>query len=189
MSYTSISKTMSYILRHGANKLGLQMDDAGWIKLDDLIQCKEMSGVSESVIQHIVDTNDKKRFSICEMDGIKYIRANQGHSATYSEIIDETKLLTLIEEPVRCLHGTDIDSWEKIKDSGLKPMGRTHIHMAKDFPNGKVISGARKSAKVFIEIDMEMAMLDGIKFYLSTNEVILCSEVILPKYFKEVHFL
>ena len=184
----SVSKTMSYILRHGAIKEGIKMDESGWVLFSELRKCKGMRGVPESVIYEVVRTNEKKRFALCERDGVKYIRANQGHSASFAEVIDETKLLTLIKEPIRCLHGTDPDSWEKIKLSGLKPMGRTHIHMAKDF-YGKVISGARKSASVFIEIDMELAMKDGIEFFMSSNEVILCSQDIIPKYFKEVHYL
>jgi 2'-phosphotransferase len=69
-------------------------------------------------------------------------------------------------------------------------MARTHIHMATGYPDdSSVISGARSSADVFIIIDMEKALSDGIEFYRSTNGVILSSGidgVLEPKYFKDI---
>jgi 2'-phosphotransferase len=50
-------------------------------------------------------------------------------------------------------------------------------------------SGARSNTNVFIEIDMGLAMTDGIVFYLSSNGVILSdgvNGVIEPKYFKNI---
>jgi 2'-phosphotransferase len=36
-----------------------------------------------------------------------------------------------------------------------------------------VVSGMRASCDIIIQIDMALAMEDGIKFYISTNNVIL----------------
>jgi len=49
-------------------------------------------------------------------------------------------------------------------------MNRTHIHIA---TSKDAMSGHRKSCNVFIYIDIKKAMNDGIKFYLSSNGVIL----------------
>lgn len=69
-------------------------------------------------------------------------------------------------------------------------MQRNHIHFAPAIPGeGEVISGARASCDVFIEIDMPKAMQDGIKFYVSENNVILTSGlhgILAPKYFKKI---
>ena len=49
--------------------------------------------------------------------------------------------------------------------------------------------GARSSANVFIVVDMEKAMRDGIEFYNSSNGVILTEGldgVLDPKYFKDI---
>lgn len=69
-------------------------------------------------------------------------------------------------------------------------MSRNHIHFAPGLPkeNG-VISGMRGSCDIYIEIDMFAAIKDGIKFYISSNGVILTEGVdgvLLPKYFKSV---
>ena len=69
-------------------------------------------------------------------------------------------------------------------------MARTHIHFATGYPDDStVISGARNSANVFIIIDMEKALFDGIEFYRSANRVILTSVmngILKPKYFKDI---
>ena len=55
--------------------------------------------------------------------------------------------------------------------------------------DSQVISGARGTSEVFIVIDMEKALADGIEFYRSANGVILTSGVdgiLEPKYFKDI---
>lgn len=182
-----ISKTMSCILRHRAIDMNLNMDSSGRILLKDLLNTREMKklNVTESIIKHIVDTNDKKRFSLEIIDGNLYIKANQGHSERFSNIIEDEKLLTKITIPCKAVHGTNRESYQKIKISGLKPMGRMHVHFASE--NG--VSGIRKYSNVLIEIDMKKAMEDGIDFFRSDNGVILTKTTILPKYFKNINFV
>src|SRR5690348_7073910 len=73
-----ISKFLSLILRHEPEKVGITLDEAGWVPVDELLDAVNAHGkrLSLEELQEVVDTNDKKRFTI--QDG--YIRANQGHS-------------------------------------------------------------------------------------------------------------
>ncbi|KAF9586580.1 tRNA 2'-phosphotransferase 1 [Lunasporangiospora selenospora] len=71
-------------------------------------------------------------------------------------------------------------------------MNRNHIHMAVGLPgeNG-VISGMRGSCNMYIYIDTEKAFQDEIKFYRSSNNVILSDGkngdgIIPPLYFQKV---
>jgi len=188
-----VSKTMSWILRHGINELGLKIDELGRIPLKVLLEQKQIKqlGCDEELIRKIVDTSDKKRYRLDEINGIWMIGANQGHSKEIGEQINTDKLMEKITEPVElCVHGTLNKFINSIKKSGLNKMNRTHIHMATGFPNdSQVISGARGSSEVFIIIDMEKALLDGIEFYRSANGVILSPGVdgiLEPKYFKNI---
>ncbi len=53
-------------------------------------------------------------------------------------------------------------------------MARNHIHFAPGMPTEEgVISGMRGTCDIYIQIDMEAAVKDGIKFYISSNNVIL----------------
>jgi 2'-phosphotransferase len=188
-----VSRLMSWILRHGINELGLEIDELGRIPLHTLLEQKQIKqlGGDEELVRKIVDTSDKKRFRLDEVNGILMIGANQGHSKEIGGQINANKLMEKITEPVElCIHGTYVKFINSIKQSGLCKMDRTHIHMATGFPDDQtVISGARNSANVFILIDMEKAIGDGIDFYRSANGVILTEGVngiLEPKYFKDI---
>ena len=56
---------------------------------------------------------------------------------------------------------------------GLSKMKRNHIHLAQGLPGTGVLSGMRQSSSVFIYIDLEKALQEGLKFSLSANGVIL----------------
>lgn len=191
--YKKISQTISWILRHGINELGLKIDDMGRIPLQTLLNLPQIKhfGVDESVIREIVETSDKKRFRLDLVNKIWMIGANQGHSKEIGAAINSAKLMEKITTPLElCVHGTYTKFIKSIKESGLNKMARTHIHMATGFPDdSKVISGARGSSDVFIIIDTEKALNDGIEFYRSANGVILTegvNGVLDPKYFKDI---
>ena len=55
-------------------------------------------------------------------------------------------------------------------------MGRLHIHFTFRLEDGdKVLSGVRRECDAFVYVNLIKALESGLKFYLSENEVILCS--------------
>lgn len=186
-----MSKSMSYILRHGIVERSLKIDNEGYITISDLMKQPEMKNTTIDEIKYIVDNSDKKRFSIKEINTIPtMIRANQGHSKSVGDLIDDTGLLKTIDLPLpMCVHGTDRKSWKLIQKTGLSPMKRKHIHLASGLANdSNVVSGMRASSKVIIHIDMKKAMDKGKKFYLSDNGVILTPDNLEPEFFSKVQF-
>jgi len=181
-----LSKYLSKILRHQAINLGLKIDNQGFIKINDLIQhlkkTKNFKMIVLNDIKEVVINDNKNRYSIKLIDKIEYIRANQGHSMK-SVKIELLEIKSHLEIPI-CIHGTYSKNINNIKKLGLSKMNRNHIHMASGLPeNGQIISGMRKSCDTIIWIDVEKAMLNGIKFYKSENDVILSpgnSEGIIP---------
>ena len=88
-----ISKNLAYLLRHGAVKEGLNIDNAGYVLLSEILdrQFFKSKKVSVEKIKQIVDSNEKKRFELktdTDADGnpALYIRAAQGHSITVNNI-------------------------------------------------------------------------------------------------------
>ena len=74
-----ISKSLSYLLRHGAFKESIFIDKNGWVEISDVIEFINMKTnprIGKEDILYVVKHNDKQRFSISEGK----IRANQGHS-------------------------------------------------------------------------------------------------------------
>lgn len=186
-----LSKKLSYFLRHAAKKKGLKIDGGGFISVDDLLGLPEFKGFSIANVQHVVDSNDKQRFSTrTSCDGRLEIRANQGHSFQLEDL--ELLPITDTSQAPQVIHGTYMRAWNDfISKQGLHKMKRTHIHFAMKEPTDEtLISGARQSCQVLISIDLEKALNDNYKFFKSANDVILCSgneEGFLPtKYFKQV---
>merc|ERR1712137_498151 len=176
-----ISKSLSYLLRHGAQKERMNIDEGGFIKLSDVLRHKTMKSANEEMVRHIVATCPKQRFYIEAREDGDYIRANQGHS-----MMELNVDMQEIKDPSRypeVFQGTYLKIWPSIQKEGLKTMNRQHIHLA----NGRnAISGVRSSVEVLVFINLPLAIQDGIVFLVSMNQVILTKGidgVLPPKYF------
>lgn len=211
-----VSKKLSWLLRHGAEKEGLQLQEGGFIGLADVLSNRNLRSlkVTFEEVQEIVRDNDKQRFTVVpaseDVDQTStkpqdyLIRANQGHSLKV-ESEGLLKPITAENAPDSAVHGTSHSAWTLIATSGgLKPMGRNHVHFAAGLPQGfksivedgkaddeaPVISGMRKSSTILMFLDLKKAMEAGVEFWLSDNGVILSggdSEGIIPlEYFRRV---
>jgi len=187
-SLRTLSRALSWALRHGAPELGLQMSSDGYVLLSQLLECPHprFNGKwTEQDVRAVVETNDKQRYKlesriVGDDEEVLYIRANQGHSISG---IDPHQLLTPIPSEelsiLTIVHGTFLDKWENyIRKGGLSRMTRNHIHFASGLPQDKqVISGMRKSCDVYIYVDGEMCAKQGIQFFRSDNGVLLTAGV------------
>jgi putative RNA 2'-phosphotransferase len=112
------------ILRHEPERLGLNLGEAGWVDVEELLQAVNRHGVALTLdqLKHIVATSDKKRFALSE-DGQR-IRASQGHSV-------EVDLQYPPQTPPETLyHGTATRFLEGIRKDGLQKMGRHDVHLS-----------------------------------------------------------
>ncbi|XP_041517574.1 tRNA 2'-phosphotransferase 1 isoform X1 [Microtus oregoni] len=186
-----LSKALSYVLRHGALKLGLPMRADGFVPLRSLLQLPQFHSFSIEDVQRVVDTNGKQRFALQpgEPSTGPLIRANQGHSLQVPKL-ELMPLETPQALPLMLVHGTFWKHWPSILLKGLSCQGRAHIHLASGLPGDPgVISGMRPNCDVAVFIDGPLALADGIPFFRSANGVILtpgdAEGFLLPKYFKE----
>ncbi|KAJ4462705.1 putative phosphotransferase KptA/Tpt1 [Paratrimastix pyriformis] len=181
------SHKLTYILRHGAIKEGVPINHAGQVKVSDLLAHNQFRGLTPEMLQRVVDTNDKKRFTIENIDGVPYIKAVQGHSMAVE--VDMTPIARAEDVPI-AVHGTNLAAWQIIRHQGLKPMGRLHVHFASGLPREDgVISGMRSSSDVLIYLDVRRALADGMALFRSANGVILTAGlggVVSPAYFLRV---
>lgn len=186
-----ISKTLSWILRHGANKEGFHITSDGYIEVNSILSHKQLKGkCTVDDICRIVQTNNKKRFTLrSNKSGNLEIKANQGHSI---EGINDLELeeITSGTDIENVIHGTYYRHWDSIKKNGLNRMNRVHIHFATGLANDKIISGMRQNVEIVIYINIAKALAGNLKFYRSPNGVILCpgnaNGIIEPKYFLKV---
>ncbi|RDA84526.1 hypothetical protein CP532_1510 [Ophiocordyceps camponoti-leonardi (nom. inval.)] len=179
---TQISRALSRLLRHQAEKAGIKLDSEGFAPLNEVLAWGPIRslGVTVDDIQRVVETNDKKRYGLkrTPSSSTYLIRANQGHSI---KLEGSSSLLTPISleadnVPARVLHGTYFAFWPAIEASGgLRPMGRNHVHCSTGDPDEDegVVSGMRRDAELVVEIDVEGSLRDGVGWWISENGVVL----------------
>eukprot|EP00435_Cladocopium_sp_Y103_P049397 s394_g14.t2 len=178
----SVSKWLTYVLRHGASEEDIYMDKHGYVSVDQLITLREKEvGKTTSLakkqnlyqIRLVVETCPKQRFEIWEDEqnsGKTWIRATQGHSIS--------KVQDTVHRPLRS--ADDLGNEEPVPSlCRLKTMGRNHIHMCMGLPGTGVISGMREDADVAIYINVALAMQSGICFVQSSNGVILTEKMLI----------
>jgi 2'-phosphotransferase len=173
-----LSKTLAYALRHGAQELGLVMRSSGYVELRALLALPLFRGYTEAQVEEVVRTNSKKRFTLTteEAGETAYIRANQGHTL---QLVKDEDLLTPIEDAAElpmCIHGTYLKCWDSILEKGLSRMQRNHIHFTPRecvSESHEVVSGMRTDCNLLLYVDAARAIADGVKFYRSSNNVIL----------------
>ena len=78
MSDESLSKLLSFVLRHRPAAVGLSLDPGGWVPLDVLVEALIRHGhqATRARVLEVVRSSDKQRFAL---DGDR-IRASHGHS-------------------------------------------------------------------------------------------------------------
>ena len=168
-----ISKFLSLVLRHQPETIGLALDAAGWISVEELLTACRKHGtvITPEQLQHVVASNDKQRFSFSE-DGL-LIRANQGHSVEV-ELGYEAAM-----PPAKLFHGTAERFLASIKEHGLLKGQRHHVHLSADIETATKV-GQRHGKPVVLRVDAGKMQQDGFIFYLSTNGVWLTEHVPVP---------
>lgn len=170
MNLVRISKFLSLILRHQPEKIGLSLDANGWAAVDDLIRRANENGVPLTVdlLEKVVAENDKKRFAFS--DDCRRIRASQGHS------VEVDLALAPSQPPTRLFHGTAERFLPSIRQKGLLPGSRQHVHLSSDAETA-VRVGQRHGKPVVLTILAQEMAAAGQVFYLSANGVWLTDHV------------
>lgn len=172
MDYTKLSKEISYALRHAPWEYELELDNNGFVSVNQLITAINESHkydrpVTFEDLEHIIETSDKKRH---EIQG-NNIRALYGHSVPMH--ISKEK----IKPPDILYHGTTHKAAELIIHDGLKPMGRQYVHLSVDIDTAVQVGKRRDKSPVILTIDAGRAHNEGIIFYKGNDKVILADYI------------
>lgn len=167
---TTISKFMSLVLRHQPEKIGLQLDPAGWAGVEDLLRLSAAAGrpFTHEDLVDVVTSSDKQRFALSE-DGLR-IRANQGHT------IEVDLDLPARVPPDALFHGTARRFLDAILREGLSRRARHHVHLTANHDTAIAV-GTRYGAPVLLRIDAVRMHADGHVFRCSDNGVWLAESV------------
>ncbi len=165
-----LSKFLSFVLRHKPETIGLTLDPQGWASIDELLNKSDAAGTrfSRDDLQQIVETSDKKRFSLSD-DGQR-IRAAQGHSVTVELGLPPK------EPPGILYHGTATQFVDSILREGINAQSRQQVHLSADVDTACRV-GARHGKPVVLNIEALRMHATGFKFFLADNGVWLTDQV------------
>ncbi|MGV9892169.1 RNA 2'-phosphotransferase [Streptomyces sp. NPDC003395] len=169
-----VSKYLSKHLRHQPERIGLELDEGGWVEIDALLTAAAGHGfpITRDELEHVVAVNDKKRFAI--EDG--RIRASQGHS------VEVDLGLPAATPPPYLYHGTVARNLDAIRAEGLRPMNRHDVHLSADRETATRV-GARRGRPVVLAVDAGAMHRDGHVFHVSANGVWL-TRAVPPRYLR-----
>lgn len=169
---TSISHVVAHALRHEPWLYELELDDEGWVPVEDLLASLRVErvawcGLTEMDLSRMIQTSAKRRYEL--QNG--RIRALYGHSVP-------GKLEKVAAVPPDVLfHGTAPSTVERIKQSGLLPMRRQYVHLSID-PTMATEVGRRKAGRpVILRVLAGQAHEHGVCFYVGNEKVWLADQV------------
>lgn len=164
------SKRLSYVLRHAPDSVGITLDAAGWVDVDELLHGLRASGtpLSRAQLDRVVAGSDKQRFAF-DASGSR-IRASQGHSVPV-----DLGYPARTPPPV-LFHGTPVRSVPMIMAQGLRARGRHAVHLSVDEATARVV-GQRRGRCAVLRVDAAALAATGEQFACSANGVWLVGAV------------
>jgi putative RNA 2'-phosphotransferase len=166
----SLSRFLSYVLRHAPEAIGIDLAPGGWVHVDELIaRCAAAGRVFDrSELDEVVAGDSKRRFTVSP-DGAR-IRAAQGHS------VPVDLGLMPVEPPAVLFHGTATRFLETILQEGLKPQRRKQVHLSPDAATAEAV-GRRHGKPVVLTVDSHAMHQAGFTFFQADNGVWLTDHV------------
>ncbi|WP_163833191.1 RNA 2'-phosphotransferase [Spartinivicinus ruber] len=164
------SKWLSYVLRHRPDEVGLTLDPQGWVEVTKLLEAAQQKKIPLDLekLLLIVETNDKKRFSLSECG--QKIRANRGHS------IPVELSLPPLTPPDVLYHGTATRFIKSIRHQGVQSMRRQHVHLSADTQTAHEV-GTRHGVPHILVVDAKAMAAAGFKFYQAIDSIWLTERI------------
>lgn len=174
-----LSKEISYALRHAPWEYELEMNEEGWVAVEQLLDAlhrtEKWNDICEADLKVMIEKSEKKRYELA--DG--KIRAFYGHSIPM-KILKEEKM-----PPDILYHGTARRFLESINEHGLLPQSRQYVHLSQDIETAEKVGRRHDNKPCILIIDAKRAWDEGIKFYLG-NEKVWLADAIPGRYIKKM---
>ena len=174
-----ISKLLSLILRHRPDEFGLNIDEYGFIPLDEVVEVvqERYDEATEEAVRELVSDSRQHRFEIVD----ERIRALYGHSF-FVEMDGES-----MAPPDKLYMGTTVKAGALMRTDGINPVDRSYLHLSTSFESAESRS-RQVGTPCVAEVLARRACDDGgIEFY-ARGEVIL-TRAIPPEFVGDVHGL
>lgn len=174
-----LSKEISYALRHAPWEYELEMDEEGWVPMEQLLDAlhkdEKWKDISEKDLALMIEKSEKKRHEIVG----NRIRAFYGHSIPMRISKTERK------PPEILYHGTARRFMKSIMEKGLTPQSRQYVHLSQDIETAQSVGQRHDVKPCILVIDSLKAWNDGIAFYYG-NEKVWLADFVPSNYIKKI---
>lgn len=170
MNYTELSKEVSYALRHAPWEYELEMDEEGWVEVNQLIEALNRgnkASVQRTDLEDMINNSEKRRHEMVD----DKIRALYGHSIPNR--IKKEKLAP----PNELYHGTSTIALKQIIEKGLLPMNRQYVHLSLDIDTAINVGKRHDDNPVILKIHSQKAWKNGIDFYRGNEKTWLADMI------------
>lgn len=166
VSNSELSRAVSHALRHAPWLYELELDEEGWVPVDQLLAGLRAKGadweaLDEATLERMVAHASKRRHEIS--DG--RIRALYGHSTPRR--IARVRAVP----PALLYHGTSPNAWSHISVSGLRPMGRQYVHLSGDEEMAIKVGRRKSTSPLILHVHADRASESGVAFYTGNDQV------------------
>lgn len=167
-----LGRTMAGVLRHFPQRYGLEMDEHGWVDLQDLVTAirirhKKFRFLKPHHIIALIQTDPKGRYLFDE----GRVMATYGHS------LDLDLELPTDDIPPILFYPTTEEESSILLEAGLRPADRQWVHLSDTLESAMEAGQVRTANPVILEVDADRARDDGIvikkagKFVYITDEI------------------
>lgn len=165
-----LGKFVSGVLRHFPEKVGLEMDQHGWINIGQLLDIlieRYRWGTKERLIS-LVKSDKKQRY---EING-KYIRARYGHSVDIQLESDypENELPLLY-------YGVSPEEIDILLEKGIFPIKQSYVHLSTSYNRSVEAASVHTDSPIILEIDAKSAQRDGIIIIVANEDIVLVRNI------------
>lgn len=169
----SLSKRLSFVLRHKPESIGVVLDENGYADVAELIGKLNNDGIKIDffALSAIVENDAKNRYSF-NADKTK-IRANYGHSFPVNLAINPSS------PPETLYHGTSINYVNGILKEGIVKRNRNYVHLSCDEETARSV-GVRHGEPIVLKVNARKMENDGYEFYHSA--MVWLTEYVPPEY-------
>lgn len=162
---------VSHALRHEPWLYALEMDEEGWVPVDQLLMAlrekRDLASVDRLTLERMLASAAKQRH---ELVGDR-IRALYGHS------LPRRIPRRPATPPPRLFHGTAAETWGLIELDGLLPMRRQDVHLSVDRETARLVAMRQHADPLTLEVDAAAAASAGVAFYQGNELVWLAGSI------------
>jgi putative RNA 2'-phosphotransferase len=171
-----LSRFLALVLRHRAHNFDLQVDDEGFVSIDDLLDVIDerhpaLDWVEHEHIEELAGAPGRKRFEIRD----DMIRATYGHS------FKRPIRYPSVDPPPTLYIGVVASRLPELKAKGLTPTGRQFVHLSESSDEALEIGRHQGDDATAVSVRAAEAAREGVLFHRPTDGIYLVSKL-APKY-------